>query len=91
MGRRPKLAHPGTFIGNALASQGVTQADLSRRTGYSRKHINLVVNGKANLSPACAVAIGTALEIDPRLLVEASVAWLYRVADDEIRVARRVA
>jgi len=89
--RREKANHPGVTILKALALSHLTQADLSRATGYSRKHINLVVNAKVNLTPMCAVKIGEALGIPPRSLMEEDVAWFFDQYEEIRRAARQVA
>lgn len=38
------------MIGSALADSSMTQAELSRRTGHSTKHINQVLLGNATAS-----------------------------------------
>lgn len=39
-------------IGEALAEDGISQADFCRRVGISPKHLSQVLNGKATARPA---------------------------------------
>jgi plasmid maintenance system antidote protein VapI len=50
-------APPGESLKEHLDVEGVSQADLSRRTGLSTKHINQIVQGVAVLSPDTAVLL----------------------------------
>lgn len=37
----------GALIGQALAEDGLTQAEFARRVGVSTKHLNSVIRGRA--------------------------------------------
>ena len=53
----------GELLRAMLAAAGQSQADLSRRTATSTKHVNLVANSKARCSPAFAVRAEYALGV----------------------------
>lgn len=44
--------HMAYLIGRALAEDGVSQAEFSRKVGVSTKHLNQVLLGKATARPA---------------------------------------
>lgn len=44
------VSPPGDTLADALEEQGLTQTDLAERTGYSRKHINDLMRGRAQIS-----------------------------------------
>ena len=60
---------PGEFIRERLETMGWTQVDLAFVLGVKTATVNLVVNGRRNLSPAMAKAIGAALGVEPETLV----------------------
>lgn len=52
---------PGSTIADLLAERSLTQADLADRTGYTRKHINELVRGRAAISYEAALKLETVL------------------------------
>lgn len=52
---------PGSTIADLLAERNLTQADLADRTGYTRKHINELVRGRAAISFEAALKLETVL------------------------------
>lgn len=58
----PVAIHPGTIIAEHLESSRMTQADLSRRCGVSRKHINYVVRGLDPVSARLAIRLEYVLQ-----------------------------
>ncbi len=48
---------PGEFLVERLDELGMTQTELSRRTGLSQKHISQLTNGEVALSPATALLL----------------------------------
>jgi HTH-type transcriptional regulator/antitoxin HigA len=57
---------PGDTLRAVIEAQGMTQADLSRRTGLSAKHINQVIQGVAAISPDAAFALERVLGVPAR-------------------------
>lgn len=47
----------GKIVKDYLTYRNITQADLSKRTGYSEKHISNVLNGKASVTEGFAVKL----------------------------------
>lgn len=41
----------GELIGQALAEDGISQAEFCRRVGVSTKHLNQVIHGRAIAAP----------------------------------------
>lgn len=48
---------PGEFLVERLEELGMTQTELSRRTGLSQKHISQLANGEVALSPSTALLL----------------------------------
>lgn len=55
---RPRfVVHPGAHLDEKLEELGMSQAELSRRTGLSQKHISQLINGEVSLSPKTALLL----------------------------------
>ncbi len=65
-GRGPART-PGEILKATLAGLGMSQAELSRRTGLSTKHINQIVMGTAVLSIETAIKVEEATGIPAML------------------------
>lgn len=52
---------PGETLDEELKERDIPQANLARATGYSAKQINLIVKGKARISPEFALALEESL------------------------------
>ena len=76
------LSPPGDTILDALVEKGWTQAELAERTGYTRKHINQLVQGRAPVNEE------TALKLERALGASAGF-WLSREAQYRELLARR--
>lgn len=50
--------HPGEFLLEELQERGYTQAQASRELGFSLKHINQVIKGRADIRPDLAWSLG---------------------------------
>lgn len=61
---RPDIAiHPGETLDETLEFLGMSQADLSERTGLSAKHISNIVSGKASITPETAIKLERVLGV----------------------------
>lgn len=58
---------PGETLLETIEYLGMSQADLATRTGLTRKTINLIVNGKAPITPATAIALERVTDVPARL------------------------
>ncbi len=56
--RRNWSVHPGELMLEEFQERGYTQAQAARELGYSAKHINQVIKGKADIGPELAWALG---------------------------------
>ena len=65
----PFAIHPGETIKEGLEESGMSQSELSIRTGISEKTISLILNGKEPVSADTALKIERVLNIDQKLLV----------------------
>ena len=64
---RPDYAvPPGETLRDTIEALGMSQADLSRRTGLSAKHINQIVQGTAPISPDTALALERVVGVPAR-------------------------
>src|SRR3990170_2991603 len=64
---RPDYAiPPGETVRSTLEAFGMTQAELSRRTGLSAKHVNQIIQGVAPISPDTALALERVLGVPAR-------------------------
>ena len=57
---------PGETLRDTIQAMGMSQADLSRRTGLSAKHINQIVQGTAPISPDTALALERVVGVPAR-------------------------
>jgi HTH-type transcriptional regulator / antitoxin HigA len=55
--------HPGTFISEELEARGWAQVDLAYILGMSVQQLNPLLNGKANITPDMAAALGDAFDM----------------------------
>ena len=55
--KSPILIHPGETLNEILKSTGMTQVELSKRTGLHTKTINEIVKGKKPISPNTALKL----------------------------------
>lgn len=79
---RPDYAvSPGSVLAERLAAQGLSQAELARRCGWSPKLVSELVAGKASLEPE------TALQLE-RVLDVAAHIWLGMESDYRLRQTR---
>src|SRR5437870_488860 len=56
----PAAFPPGDFIREELEARGWTQRDLSDITGSPLQAVNAMINGKKEITPQTAVALGAA-------------------------------
>ena len=75
------VSPPGDTISDLLEERGWTQAELANRTGFTTKHINLLITGKA------AITEETALKLE-RVLGSTAQFWLRREAQYREALAR---
>ena len=57
------VSPPGETLAEILEDQGMSQAELAERTGRTPKHINEVVKGRANITPALALQLERVLGV----------------------------
>jgi len=55
---RPDYAiHPGEYIAELLEAKGMKQTELALRLGVTTKHLNNIINGKAQITPEMAKSL----------------------------------
>ena len=59
----PVAVHPGSTIRETLEILGVSQADLSKSTGLSKRTISEILNEKNRITPETALKFERALKI----------------------------
>lgn len=52
---------PGEMLGYEIEARGMSQQELTRRTGVSAKHVNELLSSKAPISPAMAIKLERAI------------------------------
>ena len=60
---------PSVFLSGARYREGLTQVELSERSGIPRRHISEMENGKRPIGKANAKKLAEVLNIDPRRLL----------------------
>ena len=76
------LSPPGDTIADVLEERGWSQAEFAQRIGYTTKHVNQLIRGRA------AVSEDTALHLE-RVLGSTARFWLQREAEYREAFARR--
>ena len=54
---RRLVSSPGDTIVDILEERGWSQSEFSERTGYTAKHVNLLIQGKASISEDVALRL----------------------------------
>lgn len=67
--------HPGELLLEELDERGWRQADLVAMTGFTAKHINQVIKGKAHIGPAFAIALSEAFGTSAQLWMNLQAMW----------------
>jgi HTH-type transcriptional regulator / antitoxin HigA len=78
------VSPPGDTIADNLEERGWEQAELAQRTGFTKKHVNDLVKGRASLSPDAAQRLSTVLGSTTEF-------WLTREAQYQAALERRKA
>src|SRR5690606_32923370 len=52
---------PGETIEDLLEERSMSQADLATRTGFTKKHVNDMIRGRATITPDAALRLESAL------------------------------
>lgn len=79
------VSPPGDTILDMLEERGWKQTELARRTGYTTKHISLLINGKASITDDTAIKL-------ERVIGSTAHFWLAREAqfrEGLVRIAER--
>ena len=76
------VSPPGETIADLLEERGWTQSELAKRTGFSRKHVNDLVKGRAPMSTDAALRLERVIGGSVRF-------WLTRDAHYQEAVRRR--
>lgn len=76
------LSPPGDTIADLIEERGWAQSEFAQRTGYTQKHVSLLINGKAPITE------DTALKLE-RVLGSTARFWLTREAQYREAVARQ--
>lgn len=76
------LSPPGDTIADLIEEQSWAQAEFAQRTGYTTKHVSLLINGKAPITEETAIKLERVLGSTARF-------WLTREAQYREAVARK--
>jgi HTH-type transcriptional regulator/antitoxin HigA len=58
----PYAVHPEEYLKMELEARDLKQKDFAEILGISKEEVNLIVNGKRNITPRLASRIGQAFE-----------------------------
>ena len=68
--------HPGEILKEEFMKPfGMTQTEIARRIGVSRKHISEVVNGRKGISTDMALRLSRLFGTSPELWLNGQMAW----------------
>ena len=56
--------HPGVILEEILVSKNFSQSKIASYLGYTQKHINEIIKGKKNITPAVAFKLHLLTKID---------------------------
>ena len=72
---RPPI-HPGEILlEEFMRPYGMTQTEIARRIGVSRKHISEIVNGRKGISTDIALRLARLFGTSPELWLNGQIAW----------------
>jgi len=72
---RPPV-HPGEILlEEFMEPYGMTQTDIAKRIGVSRKHISELVNGRKGISTDIALRLSRLFGTSPELWLKGQLAW----------------
>jgi addiction module HigA family antidote len=72
--RKPE--HPGAFLERAyLAPLNISQTQLAKELGISRRRVNEIVNGQRAVSAATAIQLARYFKTTPMFWLEKQVLW----------------
>jgi len=72
---RPPI-HPGEILREEfMKPYGMTQTEIARRIGVSRKHISEIVNGRKGISTDMALRLSRLFGTSPELWLNGQMAW----------------
>lgn len=84
------MDHPGSFIGEELEARGWDQADLAYILGMDKTQLNRLINGKTDITPPTAVALGAAFDMQPEFFMNLQSAFdLHKVKRSDMGVEKR--
>jgi DNA-binding XRE family transcriptional regulator len=63
------LPFPGSYVAGFRHREGITQAELSRKTSIPRRHISEMENGKRPIGKTNAKKLAKVLNVDLRMLL----------------------
>ncbi len=60
------VTEPGAILQETIDGLGITQKEFAARTGYTTKHVNQLITGKARLTPDAAVRLERVTRVPAR-------------------------
>ncbi|WP_460102038.1 HigA family addiction module antitoxin [Sessilibacter sp. MAH4] len=84
-----KPEHPGEFLQRCyLAPLKISQSDLARRMGISRRRVNEIVNGSRAISPDTSIKLAEQFDTTPMFWLEKQLLWeLYHALKSEKKLS----
>ncbi len=81
MQEKSETVSPGEFLRRAMETKGWTQSDLAYALGCTAASINQILGDKRSVSNNMALALGYALDMDPRIIARIQADWDVASAD----------
>lgn len=86
--RRPP--QPGKFLESRfLTPLGISQTELAKALGVSRRRVNELINGRRAITPDTAVRLGMFFGNEAAFWMHLQVAWDMHTAAREVRASMR--
>lgn len=67
--------HPGEYLKMELEARELKQKDFAEILDISKEEVNLIANGKRNITPRLAARIGQAFDTWPEIWINAQIAY----------------
>jgi addiction module HigA family antidote len=75
------LIHPGEHLNDEIKCRGISQIELSVKTGISKTILNEIINGKRNINASYAIAF-------EQVLGTSAIVWLNLQTSYDISVIK---
>ncbi|MBK8660173.1 MAG: HigA family addiction module antidote protein [Bacteroidetes bacterium] len=85
------LFHPGVALAEEIEYRQLTKKELAARMGISPTVLSEILSGKRNITPATAIKLESALQIDALYFLSMQMRYDYYSLKREMRDAKKAA